>query len=241
MKNGLFTVLMLSLLHMLVYESYASTIQLPRTGQNSCYDIAGAEITCAGTGQDGGIKAGVAWPVPRFVDNLDGTVTDNLTGLVWLKNAACIGAKNWQGALNSANALASGICDLTDGSLAGEWRLPNAVELKSLVDLGHSSPAIPLGNLLGVAPMVPYWMSSTDASFNNDAWTMDMKDGYLNSHGKTESIPHVLPVRDSKSASTPLSLLQLPQSGQKNCWNSNGDLFNCAGTGQDADKLKGAL
>ena len=30
------------------------------------------------------------WPSPRFIDNLDGTVTDDLTGLMWLKDTNCI-------------------------------------------------------------------------------------------------------------------------------------------------------
>ena len=38
------------------------------------------------TGDDGYFEKGVAWPAPRFTDNGDGTVTDNLTGLIWLKN-----------------------------------------------------------------------------------------------------------------------------------------------------------
>ncbi|UCE55232.1 MAG: hypothetical protein JSV31_07260 [Desulfobacterales bacterium] len=38
---------------------------------------------------DGDLEKGIVWPVPRFTDNEDGTVTDNLTGLVWLKNANC--------------------------------------------------------------------------------------------------------------------------------------------------------
>ena len=61
--------------------TYSATIQLPQTGQTKCYDIydtAGTEITCAGTGQDGEIRAGVSWPSPRFQDNGDGTITDNL-------------------------------------------------------------------------------------------------------------------------------------------------------------------
>jgi len=59
---------------------HAGSVQLPQTGQARCYDS-------AGTGQDGDIRAGVAWPVPRFMDNGDGTVTDNLTGLIWTQNA----------------------------------------------------------------------------------------------------------------------------------------------------------
>ena len=56
-----------------------------------CYDPDGKIIDCAGTGQDGELQAGVAWPEPRFIDNRDGTVTDNLTGLMWLKDAGCMG------------------------------------------------------------------------------------------------------------------------------------------------------
>ncbi len=38
---------------------------------------------------DGDIKPGVPWPNPRFTDNGDGTVTDNLTKLIWLKCDLC--------------------------------------------------------------------------------------------------------------------------------------------------------
>ena len=34
-----------------------------------------------------------AWTGVRFTDNGDGTVTDNLTALIWLKNANCFGAE----------------------------------------------------------------------------------------------------------------------------------------------------
>jgi hypothetical protein len=37
--------------------SFAGTINLPRIDQTKCYDTAGAEIPCAGTGQDGEIQA----------------------------------------------------------------------------------------------------------------------------------------------------------------------------------------
>ena len=40
---------------------FAGVIDLPVTGQTKCYDPNGAEISCAGTGQDGDIRAGVAW------------------------------------------------------------------------------------------------------------------------------------------------------------------------------------
>lgn len=68
----------------------------------------------------------------RFTDNGNGTVTDSITGLIWLKNANCFNLQVWNAALSLANGLANGTCSLTDGSTAGQWRLPNRSELQSL-------------------------------------------------------------------------------------------------------------
>jgi hypothetical protein len=60
----------------------------------------------------------------------DGTVTvGGLSGLVWLKNANCFGEQNYSQAVSSARNLKSGSCGLTDGSKAGDWRLPTIEEL----------------------------------------------------------------------------------------------------------------
>ncbi len=53
---------------------------VPKTGQVTTYAV----------GDDGDHMAGIAAPSPRFTDNGNGTVTDNLTGLVWLKDGNCI-------------------------------------------------------------------------------------------------------------------------------------------------------
>ncbi|HXE98165.1 MAG TPA: hypothetical protein VN642_17305, partial [Dongiaceae bacterium] len=89
MMRSLSVLFLLCILHSIVPSANASTVQLPRTGQTLCYNNAGGVIPCAGTGQDGDKLAGTPWPNPRFTDNADGTVTDNLTGLIWLKNARC--------------------------------------------------------------------------------------------------------------------------------------------------------
>lgn len=119
------------------------TIQLPCTGQTTCYDSFGAEINCAGSGQDGEIQQGVPWPNPRFTDNVDGTITDNLTGLMWAKDAGtptvetCVGGgKTWEEGLiyieclNSHNYLGH-----------SDWRLPNINEMESLVNSGTTNSA----------------------------------------------------------------------------------------------------
>ncbi|MEJ2240301.1 MAG: hypothetical protein P8X82_18580, partial [Gemmatimonadales bacterium] len=72
---------------------------VPQTGQTRCWDDSGSAISCAGTGQDGEYQTGVTVD-PRFADNGDGTVTDNLTGLIWLQNADCFWIRNWTDALS---------------------------------------------------------------------------------------------------------------------------------------------
>lgn len=172
----------------------APPAKISATGQTSCYDTAGTAISCAGTGQDGEIRAGVAWPVTRFTDNANGTVTDNLTGLIWLKNANCFGTQIWTAALSSANSLATGQCGLTDNSIAGQWRLPNVNELESLVDEQHSQPALPVGHPFAGVQSSTYWSSSSDANYTYYAWIVYMGIGNLSYDGKTYS-HYVWPVR----------------------------------------------
>ena len=124
----------------------AGMIDQPRTGQTKCYDAAGKDAACSGTGQDGELRSGVAIPVPRFKDKGDGTVLDKVTGLIWLKNANCFGAKYFTDALTSAATLATGACGLADGSKAGDWRLPNRNEMMSIIDVSRVNPALQLGH-----------------------------------------------------------------------------------------------
>ena len=176
-----------------------------RTGQTTCWDSSGTVIACAGTGQDGDIQAGVVLPSPRFTDNGDGTIADNLTKLIWLKNADCFGTQTWAQALTDANTLASGTCGLTDGSSAGDWRLPNVRELYSLIHLEFSNPA--LSNTAGTAqwtnddafnnvqlPASYYWSSTTYAYDPTSAWGVFFFGGHVDAIPKGFNF-YVLPVR----------------------------------------------
>ena len=77
------------------------------------------------------LVAGAAWaggPKETGTVNTNGTIT--IGTLVWLKNPNnCTGDMNWGAAMSRAKSLASGQCGLTDGSKAGDWRLPNTEEL----------------------------------------------------------------------------------------------------------------
>ncbi len=77
-----------------------------------------------------GILQGTAAAGFNPLDN--GTVTDPATNLVWLKNANCFGSvTSFNTAWAKAKALATGACGLSDGSAAGDWRLPTSNELVS--------------------------------------------------------------------------------------------------------------
>ncbi len=77
-------------------------------------------------GDDGDLQVGLPIPDPRFIDHGDGTVTDLLTGLMWLKNANLFGLRRWE----DADAQVRGL------TYAGydDWVIPNINELLSLVD-----------------------------------------------------------------------------------------------------------
>jgi hypothetical protein len=127
-------------------------------------------------------------------------VTDNLTGLIWLQDANCHeGRESWEDALAGSSALfdgfttcggAGGDCGLSDGSVAGDWRLPNRFELESLLDLAFGDPA--LSNAAGTAqwvegdaffvvqsfepdtlPTSHYWSPTTTARDSSLAWYVD--------------------------------------------------------------------
>jgi hypothetical protein len=122
-------------------------------------------------GDDGMWFKGVAmiWPDPRFTDNGDGTVTDNLTGLMWAKNAnLASGTMSWNDAIDYANNLSLGSegCGIS----YTDWRLPNRFELESLQDLGNRVPALPTGHPFSYVQSNYYWLSSTSASYTTSAW-----------------------------------------------------------------------
>jgi hypothetical protein len=169
---------------------------VPETGQITCYDSDGNVIACSGTGQDGDLRKGMAWPDPRFTDNDDGTVTDNLTGLIWLKNATCAGEKTWANALTYCNTLASGSCGLTDGSIPSEWRLPNMKELLSLIDYEYYNPAFPSVHPFTGVENSPYWSSTTIPVSPHYALYLGINYGFVHDHDK-DVLHYVWPVRDS--------------------------------------------
>ncbi len=178
-----------------VFGDLAHLAPVEKTGQITSYSRTG--------GEDGDLKKGVAWPSPRFKDNGNGTVTDNLTRLIWLKDANAFGYSTWEQALSDANTLASGSHVLTDGSKAGDWRLPNVKELQSLIDFAYVNPA--LSSASGKSQWVSgdtfsgvlsegYLSSTTSVNDTTYAWDVWLSNGAVGVAEKTNSY-RVWPVR----------------------------------------------
>lgn len=170
---------------------------VPKTGQTPTLPL-----NPAPAGSDGAKQKGVAWPNPRFTNNGNGTVTDNLTGLIWLRNCEAFGDRTWTQALTDCATLNSGEKGLTDGSAEGDWRLPNMKELESLVDWAYLDPALPntsgTGQWTSGNPFTGYpvnvWSSCTQQEYTDMAWSVDF---FAGGHGAdSKSQPHqVWPVR----------------------------------------------
>lgn len=176
-----------------VYEKAIPT-QVPKTGQTTTYR----------PHDDGELEEGVAWPSTRFTDNSNGTVTDNLTGLIWLKDANCaVTTQSWNTAIDYSAALydgcincfgTAGDCGLSDSSTEGQWRLPNLRELQSLIDYSKSNPALPSDNHFTGVQSGGYWSSTSNAANTANAWLVGLSNGYVNVGGKTGPF-YVWPVR----------------------------------------------
>jgi len=183
MKKGLLTVLagILLLSASIVWAEPPAPVA--KTGQTTSYR----------TGDDGDLQKGVASPSPRFTDNDDGTVADNLTGLMWAKDANYNGTKTWDDAIDYANNLSLG----SEGCGASytDWRLPNVKELQSLIGFGSSSPALPTGHPFTNVRSYYYWSSTRSAYDTDDAWGVYMFYGNVYNYNKDGSSFYVWPVR----------------------------------------------
>ena len=118
---------------------------------------------------------GLAWPNPRFTvgtGNASKCVTDNLTGLMWVKNPDAV-KRDWYAAID--------YCEALDGSGGRggytDWRLPNVKELTSLVDYENCNPALPDPHPFEGIVNWCYWTSTSLAGHPNQAFWVYIKYG----------------------------------------------------------------
>lgn len=163
---------------------------VPKTGQTTSYQA----------GDDGDLKSGVAWPVPRFTVVTNGvaqTVVDNLTGLEWVQAPHSLpgnsGTMVWNGAIDFCNNLI----------YAGhsDWRVPSIKELESVVNCGNFNLALPAGHPFSGVQYNYYWSGTAVAYNRGSAWFVYMGTGYLGNYNKTY-FSYVWPVRGGQRGST---------------------------------------
>ncbi len=213
------------------------TISLPKTGQTACYDTAGTIIPCTGTGQDGEIQAGVAWPSPRFNDNGDGTVTDKLTGLMWLKDGNCFGMQTWYGALDKIagfNGSSGNYNCQAYTAHYSDWRMPNINEAESLVHPQAEIPSDWLNSQGFVNVQYNWYWSSTTRSYlpsvTESAWDVSMMAGWVSSLWKGSGLTYVWPVRAGQFNTTdPNYPANMWKTGQKTSYYAGDDGAKQAG------------
>ena len=111
--------------------------------------------------------AGGAPNPESYTDNGDGTVTDNVTGLMW-QQAVPATTYTW------ADAVA--YCPTLTLAGHGDWRLPSVIELASIVDLGQSDTSID-STYFPSTPGNWFWSSSPLAGLPAAAWGVSFASG----------------------------------------------------------------
>ncbi|MEI7771684.1 MAG: DUF1566 domain-containing protein, partial [Chloroflexales bacterium] len=166
----LLTILIAALSNTTVYLPFISSgtstttasLKLPDTGQVTDYT--------AIVGEDSDYTLNL----PTYTDNGNGTVTDQVTGLIWQQNDG--GEMTFDTAMRYCE-------NLTLGAYA-DWQLPSDYALFSLVDLDHN-PAL---NPAFTASAAQYWWTAEElVGDSTRAWVVNAGGG-IGAHPKDETL-----------------------------------------------------
>lgn len=165
MKKSIITSLLLFIsIFTFAQSATKSMLRLPDTGQKNSY------TNTFGEDNDYSIN------IPYYIDNKNGTITDTITGLMWQQTDG--------GEMTIENARI--YCDtLTLGGFTN-WRLPNAHEAFSILNLQNNNPALDI--LYFTKTTAQYWWTS-DKQVNDATkiWCTNVGGG-IGNHQKTETI-----------------------------------------------------
>ena len=117
----------------------ANTYPIVDTAQGKCYSDT-AEITCSPTsfsGQD----AQYTGNKPSYTNNGNGTITDNVTGLIWLKSPDTNGDGKITATDKLAYSKAAAYCENLTYANQTDWQLPTIKQLYSLMNFTGVDPS----------------------------------------------------------------------------------------------------
>ncbi len=205
----------------------STTVTVLQTGLKTCYDSDGQQTACNGSGQDAEFQRGIKWNNQRFEAG-QAIVHDHQTGLTWTQDA-----NPAQFPLDWTEALAF-IRKMNKNRAFGysDWRLPNRVELRSLVDLGTTRPVISPDAPFKNIEQSWYWSSTTAAISPDHAWYIEMSGGRM-FFGHKQQFFLTWPVRGKSNGI-------LRKSGQTRCYDAGGHVIPCPDSGQDGETRFGA-
>lgn len=128
----------------------------------------------------------------RFMDNGDGTITDNLLKVIWVKDPSKVPGLENTMKFDAAEKACAGL------KYAGKdgWRLPTVEELRSIVDYSRYNPAWDT-NVFGGKFDDWYWTSTLCAWDSGAAWCVDSQNGFVGITTKLYT-KYVRPVRSSQ-------------------------------------------
>ena len=141
-----------------------SMLKLPDTGQTQNYT--------ATPGEDSDYSINP----PSFTDSGDGTVTDNITGLVWQK--ADGGEMSW------TNALRYALTNRVGGQ--SDWRLPTSHEAFSILNHGTVNPALNT-TVFTLSAAQYWWTGDSQAGDASRIWAINAGGG-IGAHKQDETL-----------------------------------------------------
>ena len=136
----------------------------------------------------------------RFIDNKNGTTTDQLTGLIWQQIPT--DSMTWEQALITAENLVSGGSSL--------WRMPNIKELQSISEVSIYNPSISKTYFSGISTAF-YWSSTSLANQSTKAWYLDTQFGITTQVLKTNKL-RLLAVRSATTVTSMSTLSKAKES-----------------------------
>jgi hypothetical protein len=142
-------------------------------------------------------------------------VQDTVTGLFWPRSANPLGYP-----LGWAEALAA-VAELNRVRFLGcdDWRMPNRVELRSLIDHAERQPALPAGHPFRDVFLGWCWTSTTKAGQSAYAWNVHLEGGRM-FYSRKDEFRLLWPVRGESRV--------LPRTGQTACFDAAGAVIPCA-------------